>query len=108
MAKTTRASDPGSDHDLEAGAEHTGNMPHERRLDANELALRLAAIVESSDDALISKDIDGTITTWNAAATRLFGYRADEIIGQSILLIVPPEMYEAERANIERIRNGER
>jgi PAS domain S-box-containing protein len=83
-------------------------MSNNRRLDAEELAIRLAALVDSSEDAIISKDLDGTITTWNAAACRLFGYRAEEIVGQSVLLITPPELYDQESANLRRIENGER
>lgn len=68
---------------------------------------RLAAIVESSEDAIISKSIDGIIRTWNAGAEKLFGYSATEAIGQSIKLILLPEQHESERLILERLRRGE-
>jgi PAS domain S-box-containing protein len=73
----------------------------------NELAAaRLAAIVEWSDDAIVSKDLDGTITSWNRAAERMFGYTAGEAIGQSITLIISPERQAEERDVLGRIRAG--
>ncbi|HET9931898.1 MAG TPA: PAS domain S-box protein [Polyangiaceae bacterium] len=69
---------------------------------------RLAAIVEGSEDAILSKTLDGTITTWNGAAERLFGYSAAEAIGQSIALIVPESMRDEEAGLMERIRQRER
>ena len=54
---------------------------------------RLAAIVSSSDDAIISKTLEGTILSWNAGATNIFGYEAADMIGQSIFRIIPPELY---------------
>jgi PAS domain S-box-containing protein len=68
----------------------------------------LAAIIESSDDAIISKDLNGRILTWNAGAERLFGYREEEVIGQSITLIIPHSHLNEETMILERIRNGER
>ncbi len=69
---------------------------------------RLAAIVESSDDAIISKTLAGRIVTWNAAAERLFGYCAQEMIGKPITTIIPQERLAEEREILERIRHGER
>jgi PAS domain S-box-containing protein len=75
--------------------------------DAELLRARLAAIVESSQDAVISKDLDGVVTSWNQGAQRLFGYAADEIIGAPITRIIPPERLPEEEAVLERIRKGE-
>jgi PAS domain S-box-containing protein len=68
----------------------------------------LAAIVESSDDVIVSKDLNGIIRSWNAAATRLFGYSADEIIGTSILKLIPEEFHSDEKTIMENIRAGRR
>lgn len=68
---------------------------------------RLAAIVESSSDAIIGKSLDGIITHWNRAAEALFGYRAEEVIGQPILMLFPPGCEAQERAILKRVRRGE-
>ncbi len=69
---------------------------------------RLAAIVESSDDAIVGKDLKGIVTSWNPAANRLFGYCADEMIGQSITKIVPPELAADEARILAALARGER
>ncbi len=68
---------------------------------------RLAAIVNSSEDAIVSKDLNGIIETWNGGAERLFGYQASEVIGKSILIIIPPDRHDEELRIVERIRRGE-
>src|SRR5918994_5745772 len=70
-------------------------------------AARLAAIVESSDEAIVSKKLDGTILTWNAAAERIFGYSANEMVGSSIFILIPPDLHEDERQILTRIARGE-
>ena len=67
----------------------------------------LASIVESSDDAILSKDLDGVITSWNKGAERLFGYSADEAIGKPITMLIPANRLDEEPAILERIRRGE-
>jgi two-component system, cell cycle sensor histidine kinase and response regulator CckA len=69
---------------------------------------RLAAIVESSDDAIVSKDLNGIITSWNRGAERLFGYTAEEAIAQRVTMLIPPERLDEEPRILERIRRGER
>src|SRR5437764_4621936 len=70
--------------------------------------LRLAAIVESSDDAIVSKDLNGIITSWNRGAEALFGYTADEAVGQSITMVIPPDRLAEEDMVLGHIRRGER
>jgi len=82
-----------------------------RRMEALEASTRvaqqLAAIVESSDDAILSKDLNGIIASWNGGAERIFGYTASEAVGQSILLIIPPERVHEETMVLDRIRAGQ-
>ncbi len=78
------------------------------RARGEQAAKRLASIVESSDDAIISKSLDGIIQSWNEGATRLFGYSAEEAIGRSVLMLIPADRQNEEPGIIERIRRGER
>jgi PAS domain S-box-containing protein len=68
----------------------------------------LAAIVGSSDDAIISKDLNGIVTSWNHGASRIFGYDASEMVGQSILRVIPPDRQDEEPGILQRLKNGER
>jgi len=75
---------------------------------ADVMAERLASIVESSDDAIISKTLDGIITSWNHGAERIFGYFAEEVLGKPITILIPADRQDEEMTIIERIRRGER
>ncbi|HMJ89411.1 MAG TPA: PAS domain S-box protein, partial [Candidatus Acidoferrum sp.] len=77
------------------------------RKQAEEAKARLAAIVESSDDAIIGKDLNGVIMSWNWGAERLFGYTAQEAIGQPVTILFQPERFDEEPGILERIRRGE-
>lgn len=83
------------------------NLDITDRKQVEEARGRLAAIVESSDDAILSKDLNGIIASWNSSAEKLFGYSASEAIGKHITLIIPPERHSEEDMIIERIRKGE-
>lgn len=69
---------------------------------------RLAAIVESSEDAIISKDLNGVITSWNQGAQRLFGYTDQEMIGQPVQRLIPEDRFDEEPRILQRIRMGQR
>jgi PAS domain S-box-containing protein len=81
-------------------------VPEDRQ--AVEAAALLSAIVDSCDDAIISKNLDGIIMSWNPSAERLFGYTADEVIGQSIAILIPPERQDEEPKILEQLRRGNR
>ncbi len=78
------------------------------RRQADELRGYLAAVVESSTDAVVGKTLDGIITTWNHGAERMFGYTAEEVIGKSVTLLIPPNHVDEEPAILERLKRGER
>ena len=69
---------------------------------------RIASIVESSDDAIVSKDLNGVIINWNQGAERIFGYTAEEVVGKPITILIPPDRHDEEPSILERIRRGER
>src|SRR5437016_1155690 len=69
---------------------------------------RLASIIEASEDAIISKDLNGTILTWNRGAAAVYGYAAEEAIGQSINILLPPDRRNEEEDILHRIRGGQR
>jgi PAS domain S-box-containing protein len=78
------------------------------RKKTEQAAQRLALIVESSDDAVISKDLSGVIVSWNKGAEQIFGYTAEEVLGKPILLLIPPDRHHEELTILQRIRCGER
>ncbi len=78
------------------------------RKQAEEAAHWLAAIVDSTDDAIMSKDLDGIFTSWNRGAERLFGYGSDEVIGKSVKILIPSDRHNEEPEILKRIRRGER
>jgi PAS domain S-box-containing protein len=85
----------------------TGQTPFEHSFAQNP-AVWLAAIVESSDDAIIGKTLDSVIRSWNAGAARIFGYTAEEIVGRSVLMLIPPELHHEEPEILARLVRGER
>jgi PAS domain S-box-containing protein len=94
---------------LEANRDMTKRIEIEVALRESEQRLRwLASIVESSDDAIVSKNLDGIITSWNSGAERVFGYSASEAIGQPITLVIPENRHSEEHEILTRIRRGER
>lgn len=81
---------------------------HQVQRDASKRLGELAAIVASSGDAIISKDLNGIVTSWNQAATRILGYNSEEMIGTSILRLIPEHLHADETVILENIRSGER
>jgi PAS domain S-box-containing protein len=95
------------DNGVVVGASKIARDISERRR-ADESRFRLAAIVDSADDAIIGKDLNGIITSWNGGAQRLFGYEEKEIIGQSILRLIPENLRHEEDEILRKIRAGEK
>jgi PAS domain S-box-containing protein len=79
-----------------------------QRRESDYISRRLAAIVDNSDDAIVGKDLNSIVTSWNQGAERIFGYSAAEMIGTSIMRLIPPELQNEEEAILARIRRGER
>ena len=99
----------GNDTVLEVNRDVTEVRTLLAKLQEREQRLRsLAAIVESSDDAIVSKSLDGVIATWNNGAERMFGYSAEEAIGQPITIVIPKEQLHEEHEILTRVRRGER
>jgi PAS domain S-box-containing protein len=99
----------GGDTVLEVNRDVTERKHIELALYESEQRLRmLASIVESSDDAIVSKNLDGIITSWDTGAARVFGYTAEEAIGQPITIVIPQDRQREEREILSRIRRGER
>src|SRR5438445_749886 len=78
------------------------------RAEAEKAQRRLAAIIESSEDAIASKDLNGIITSWNNSAERLLGYTAEEIVGQPVMRIIASELHHDEHMILSKIRRGEK
>src|SRR5262245_3149859 len=94
--------------DLARSYELTESLRNRPLRESEERLWWLAAIVESSDDAIISKTLDGIITSWNPGAERLFGYTAEEAVGKPVTILIPPFLHNEERMILEQIRHGER
>jgi PAS domain S-box-containing protein len=91
------------------GIDVTERKQFEAALRDSQQRLRwLASIVESSDDAIVSKNLDGVITSWNKGAERIFGYTSEEAIGRPIMIVIPQDRQDEERTILTRIRRGER
>lgn len=87
---------------------HATDTSIDTKAQPDESRFRLAAIVDSADDAIISKDLNGIITSWNAGASRMFGYSAEEMIGKSVLVLIPEELHHEEDEILRKLRAGER
>jgi PAS domain S-box-containing protein len=93
---------------MTAPAETLNKFPDQSRHKSDEYLERwLAAIVESSDEAIVSKDLDGIIATWNRGAENLFGYTAGQVVGKSVTLLTPPGHHDEEPEILDRIKRGE-
>jgi PAS domain S-box-containing protein len=94
------------EHNLIEQITHLASIAVERE-QAEEAKLRLGAIVASSDDAIISKTLEGVITSWNAGAQRIFGYTVEEAVGRPITMLIPPDRHDEEALIIDRLGRGE-
>ena len=104
-----RQADGKAHHLINVATDITERKQVEAALSESQQRLRwLASIVEFSDDAIISKNLDGIITSWNRGAERIFGYTAEEAVGQPITIVIPQDRHDEERAILTRIRRGER
>ena len=88
--------------------EGSAQLPTDLVAEGERAALLLSAIIDSSDDAIISKDLNGVVTSWNNGAERLFGYTASEMIGQPITILIPMDRQDEEPKILSRLRRGER
>src|SRR5690242_9136914 len=94
---------------LEVNRDITEKKQIERALhETDDRLLRIASIIEFSDDAIVSKNLDGIITSWNKGAERVFGYTAEEAVGRPITIVIPQDRQDEERTILTRIRRGER
>jgi PAS domain S-box-containing protein len=84
------------------------NKPDSEESQSDERLWQLASIVEFSNDAIISKNLEGIITSWNKAAERIFGYSAEEAVGRPITIVIPPHLHDEEITILDRIKRGER
>ena len=96
----------GADGTIIAASKVARDITVQKRI--SELQERLAAIVESSDDAIVSKDLNGIIRSWNSGAERLFGYTAEEVLGKPITIVIPPDRLGEEPEILSRLQRGER
>jgi PAS domain S-box-containing protein len=104
-----RQADGKAHHLINVATDITERKQVDAALGESEQRLRsLASIVESSDDAIVSKNLDGIITSWNSGAERIFGYTAKEAVGQPITIVIPQDRLDEERTILTRIRRGER
>ena len=89
------------------GAPLSASPDNRDRLREEARIAHLAAVVDNSSDAIVSKTLDGIVKSWNGGATRIFGYEADEMVGRPITVIIPPELMHEEAHILSRIRAGQ-